>query len=40
MMTERTRGWLIVVVMVTLAVATLLLSGLENADAATVQVLK
>ena len=29
-MTERTRGWLIVAVMASLAVATLLLSGLQN----------
>ena len=34
-MTERTRGWLIIAVMFVLAVVTLLLSGLENADAAT-----
>ena len=38
-MSERTRGWLIVVVMVALAMLTLLVSGLENADAATWQVL-
>ena len=36
-MTERTRGWMIVVVMVALAMLTLLVSGLENADAATGQ---
>ena len=38
-MTERTRGWLIIAVLAFLFVLTLFLSGLENADAATWQVL-